>query len=434
MIITVDGPSGTGKSTLAKDLAKSIGFNHFDTGALYRSFAWFVLQNQIDPSQEERVLSLLPDFEFSIEEKEGNKQYLVCGTNCSNEIRTEQVSIAASQVATYLEVRKAFVAIQRKYAAKKNAVFEGRDMGTVVFPSAELKIYLTARPEIRAERRFHQLGSSADEKKVILEMMKQRDAMDEKREHSPLKKAKDAILIDTSDMTFDQVLQRAVDLYNQTRRKKKIFAKMHTFYRFILSLARGTLHLFYSPRVHGEENFVLGKAILACNHLSYLDPPVVAISSPEEIHFLAKKSLFDIPIFGRFIRKLNAHPVGRNAEDVSVLKRVTRLLNSDRKLLLFPEGKRSATESLQPLLSGLGFIACKTKAPIIPVYIKGTGKIWGPKRKFPKIGGKIDCFFGKPIYWETFSHMEKKQAMTAIVQTTEKRLEELQKKAASWQR
>ncbi len=324
--------------------------------------------------------------------------------------------------------------IQREYAQEKNAVFEGRDMGTVVFPDADLKIYLTARADVRAERRFHQLGSSSDDQKTLLKKMQQRDAMDEKRKHSPLKKAKDAVLLDTSDMDFDQVLQTTLELYNKTRRKKKIFPKPSLFYSFILSLTKGIFRLLYSPRVFGEHHIPLGKAIFASNHLSYLDPPFIAISSPAEIHFLAKKSLFSAPLLGWLIRRLNAHPVGRNAEDISVLKKVTQLLAKERKLLLFPEGTRSADGSLQPFLSGLGFIAYRSKSPIVPIYLSGTGKAWGMGKKFPKLSGKLDCFFGPPIYWNQFQHLEKKEAMQAIVQATEAALKELEKKALSKKR
>lgn len=430
MIITIDGPSGTGKSTLAKTLAHKLHFSYFDTGALYRSFAWFILREGISPNDKEKVIEALSRFDFHIEGKQGNKRYFVQDLECTKEIREEKVGNLASEISSYLEVRKVFLTIQRQYAQQNNIVVEGRDMGTVVFPQAEYKIFLTASPEVRAQRRFGQLGENAPAKEKILKEMKKRDEKDQKRAHSPLKKAKDAYLIDTSNLSFEQVLNRVIDLYNKVRRKKKLFKPKRPFYSFILWLVKSALHLLYRMRVKGEENVPFNATILAANHASYLDPPVVAVSSPEEIHFLGKESLFSVPILSWLIRKMNTYPVSRGVGDAKVLKKVCHLLDRDKKVLLFPEGARTQDGKLQPLMPGLGFIAYKTKAPILPIYIKGTKNIWGTERRFPKLTGKITCVMGPPIFWENFSHLEKKEAMGAIVSATEKALHELEEKVS----
>src|SRR5690242_9988056 len=151
MIIVIDGPAGTGKSTVAKSVAQKLGFTFFDTGAMYRSFAWMVNKENGDPSDLASVYRLIPRFKYEVKiDEKFERRYLVCGTDVTEAIREPQMSSAASKIGKIPEVRTAMVRIQRKFSHKCNAVFEGRDMGTVVFPNADLKIFLTAKPEVRA--------------------------------------------------------------------------------------------------------------------------------------------------------------------------------------------------------------------------------------------------------------------------------------------
>ena len=158
MIIAIDGPSGTGKSTVAKAVAQRLGFVYFDTGAMYRSFAWKSLQEQIAPTDEAGLRRLVERFRFNIQtDRTGEKHYLVNGVDVTNKIRAQEISNLSSRISIYPFVRQAMVRIQRRFGHKMNVVFEGRDMGTVVFPDAELKIFLTARSDVRAERRYQEL-------------------------------------------------------------------------------------------------------------------------------------------------------------------------------------------------------------------------------------------------------------------------------------
>jgi CMP/dCMP kinase len=208
MIITIDGPSGTGKSTIAKLLAAKLEISFFDTGALYRALAWWVAHEKID---WDSITQSLGDFSFSLTEKEGNKEYFVANTNVTKEIRTKEVTTMASKIAAVKEVRAALLPVQKEYASKGNFVFEGRDLGTVVFPNAEVKVFLTARPEIRAERRYKELLEKDPSGKItraeVLESLEKRDAQDVNREIAPLKCPEGAFVLDSSDLTIPQVVE-----------------------------------------------------------------------------------------------------------------------------------------------------------------------------------------------------------------------------------
>lgn len=423
MIITIDGPSGTGKSTVARGVAAKLGFSFFDTGAMYRSFAWKVLQEGIDPLDFEGVRALMPHFQFEVKGgKNGEKRYLVEGVDVTEAIRQPHISPAASQIAVYPEVRAALVPIQRSFGHQCDAVFEGRDMGTVVFPDADLKIFLTARPEVRARRRhkellakFPDLAQSLSFDQLLKEM-KERDETDSNRSVSPLRQAEGAILIDTSDLTAEQVINKIIKLKPP---KSKKFASMKLSYKLVYTLARWFFQLFFRLKVYGLKHFKQGSGVLVANHTSYYDPPVLSISCPEEVHFLAKEALFHVPFLGFLIKVLNTHPLSRGATDAHTFRLMIQLLQKGKKMILFPEGNRTFDGQLQPLERGLAFLILKAKVPIYPAYIEGAFNAWPRTRKVPKLFGKIRVAFGSPIHFEEFEGLEKREAEKKILQRTE---------------
>ena len=161
MIITIDGPAGTGKSTIAKAVAEKLNMTYFDTGALYRSIAWYIHQNNVSLNDQKAVEKLLETFEFNIKKENRHSRYFVGDTEVTDVIRTPQMSALASQVGAKGYVREALNPIQKTFAKTHDCIFEGRDLGTVVFPEADVKIFLSATPEIRAKRRLTQLERKA---------------------------------------------------------------------------------------------------------------------------------------------------------------------------------------------------------------------------------------------------------------------------------
>ncbi|MBO4529263.1 MAG: (d)CMP kinase [Paludibacteraceae bacterium] len=211
IIIAIDGFSSCGKSTMAKDLAKSVGYAYVDTGAMYRSVTLYCLRNNwindgvVDEEKlKEAIPSIKIDFRYN-PEKQINETYLN-DENVESEIRSLKVSNSVSIVSAIGFVRRAMVAQQQAYSVDRGVVMDGRDIGTVVFPDAELKIFLTASPEIRAQRRYDELKAKGENVSFdeVLENVKQRDFIDQNREESPLRKADDAIELDNSYMTIQE--------------------------------------------------------------------------------------------------------------------------------------------------------------------------------------------------------------------------------------
>lgn len=206
MIIAIDGPAGSGKSTVAKLLAKRLGYTYIDTGAMYRAAALKLLKLDVDLNDEEKIMNILENTEIVLNQS----QVILDGEDVSNLIRTEEIGNIASIIARYPKVRKWMVSKQRDLGLKsKNVVIEGRDAGTKIFPDADLKIFMTASPEIRAKRRVDQLkekGFIVDYNHILQKII-ERDKLDYERKESPLRPTEDYIIIDTTDKTIEEVIE-----------------------------------------------------------------------------------------------------------------------------------------------------------------------------------------------------------------------------------
>ena len=214
MNIAIDGPAGAGKSTIAKRVAKELGFIYVDTGAMYRAMALYILRHGVNEKEESAVAAVCDRIDVALRYVDGNQMVLLCGEDVSTEIRKEEVGNMASNTSAQPAVRTKLVELQQALAAKSDVIMDGRDIGTVVLPNAQVKIYLTASSMVRARRRYDELtakGETCDLEKIRQDI-EDRDYRDMHRETSPLKQADDAVLVDTSDMTIEQVIDRIVEL------------------------------------------------------------------------------------------------------------------------------------------------------------------------------------------------------------------------------
>ncbi len=215
--VAVDGPAGAGKSSISKIVAKKLGYLYIDTGAMYRSVTWAVLHNHIDVNNQKAVEALLPDLDLTMEASDDSCKVFIAGQDVTDFIRTPQVNNAVSIVASYKGVRQYLVERQRLMAETGGVILDGRDIGSVVLPNAELKIYLTASVEARAMRRYLEVKGTVNEQTLedIKDSVMQRDDMDKNRKESPLIQVEDAVLVDSSEMTFDETVEHILHLVQE---------------------------------------------------------------------------------------------------------------------------------------------------------------------------------------------------------------------------
>lgn len=226
IIVAIDGYSSTGKSTVAKRLAKSLGYLYVDTGAMYRAVTLFALENKFIGSDAEDFVGLksqLAELEVTFKRDKDTQQFQIHlnGVNVEEKIRTLEVSQYVSKIAAISEIREKLVEQQQLMGKNKGLVMDGRDIGTVVFPNAELKLFMTASPEKRAQRRYKELLDRGEKVTYdqVLKNVQERDFLDSTRENSPLRKAKDAVVFDNSDMGLDEQFERMFDLANRVINK-----------------------------------------------------------------------------------------------------------------------------------------------------------------------------------------------------------------------
>ncbi len=212
--IAVDGPAGAGKSTIAKAVAKKLGLVYIDTGAMYRAMALFMLRERIPAGDAAAVGRCCERAEITIRSADGAQEVFLNGENVTSLLRTEEAGNMASVISTYRPVREKLVELQKRLAAQQDCIMDGRDIGTCVLPNAQVKIYLTADSKVRAKRRFDELaakGVQGDFDKILSDI-EERDYRDMHREHSPLMRAQDAILVDSSDMDIAEVIRTMIGI------------------------------------------------------------------------------------------------------------------------------------------------------------------------------------------------------------------------------
>ena len=274
--IAIDGPAGAGKSTIAKKLAADLGYVYVDTGAMYRAMAYYFLQNGIDAKDEKAIADACPNVDVTIQYVNGEQQVILNGENVNAVIRKEEVGNMASATSVYPVVRTKLVELQRQLASKENVIMDGRDIGTVVLPNANVKIYLTASSAVRAKRRFDELTAKgvecdidAIEKDII-----DRDYRDMHRETSPLRQAEDAVLLDSSNLDIDGVVFTMYDsrtnLSTQVVENVKSHLNQHVYETMIprnIRLAEAPSYgqpiNLYDPKSAGAESYMaLAKEVI----------------------------------------------------------------------------------------------------------------------------------------------------------------------------
>lgn len=211
--VAIDGPSGAGKSSISREVARRLGFIYVDTGAMYRAAAVFIMQRRIDPDDAQKIGSVLPMMDIELRYEDGEQKIYLCGENVSRVIRTREVTRCVPIVSAHPKLRQYLSDMQQEIAQNNNIIMDGRDIGTVVLPNADVKIFLTASPEVRAKRRYNEMlenGMNATYDDVLADII-ERDYYDEHKPISPLRPARDSILIDTSEIDYEHSVQLVID-------------------------------------------------------------------------------------------------------------------------------------------------------------------------------------------------------------------------------
>ena len=374
--VAIDGPGGAGKSSVAKAVARELGIIYVDTGALYRNIGLYILNAGIDPKDTEAVIAKLDSIKLELKFEGGKQIILLCGEDMGDKIRTPEVSMAASAVSAIPEVREFLLNMQRDTAKKNSVIMDGRDIGTVILPDAEVKIFLTASPEARAKRRHKELvqrGSDITYEQVYAEMV-ERDTNDSTRAVAPCVQAKDAVLLDNSNLTEAQTAKKVIALIKKAQKKQtnRVYSAvkfcLHRFFRFFLNI-----------KVHGIENVPKDGSILLCsNHVAAVDVFVIAAVCPRQINFIAKKELFSIPVLGSLITAAGAIKLDRGGKDVGAIKKAIAKLDEGRAVAIVPQGHRypGVDPSTTPVRNGAAMIAYRSGSDVLPVCIglKKNGK------------------------------------------------------------
>jgi cytidylate kinase len=389
LVVAIDGPAGSGKSTTARLVSAALGLRHIDTGAMYRAVAYLALDMGVDPEDESGCGAIAETIRLRFESAPDGGQTVFAGDeDVTAAIRTPEVTRAVSPVSAHAQVRRALVLQQRRLAGSGGAVLEGRDIGTVVLTGADVKIYLVASARVRAERRkkeLDQAGAGLTLDQVEKDILR-RDEYDSSRAVSPLRKAVGAVEVDTSAITIDEQVARIAAIARETAgrlaqlrpvARRNAYRKFRPHYRFGVYLLLFVLKLVFGLRVHRNLNVDYDENyIFACNHLSNADPPTVGSTFQREVYFLAKSALFTNPLFGRLIRAYNALPIRRGVFDRDAMARALELLGEGRSLLIFPEGSRASGEALGRPKSGVGYLAIKSGVAVLPVYVSGTNRLF----------------------------------------------------------
>jgi len=382
VVVAIDGPAGSGKSTTAKGVARRFGLLYIDSGAMYRALTLAALDNTIDPDSGSDLAALLQGARLELRAGDRGTTVVWNGRDVSQAIRSPEVDHAVSRVASHAEVRRDMVERQRQLGRRGGVVMEGRDIGSVVFPLASTKIYLDATLEARVERRLRQYRTQGREvdRATIERELAERDRQDREREESPLTISPDAQVLDTSAWTLEQQLERAADAcclnpYLDSlvdRDREGAWHACPPKYRFAYAVFQAIARFFGLRQIGNAGRAVPAGVILACNHVHWWDPPIIGATFWRyPVMTLAKEELFVWPL-GLFFRWIDVIPIRRRGYDRAAFATARRSLEAGGNVFIFPEGTRRAVGRPGPVKNGLGILAQETAADIQPMFIRGT--------------------------------------------------------------
>ena len=416
-IVAIDGPAGTGKGTVTEILSKKFKLVNIDTGATYRCVTLDMINKGVKLEELDKINEILENIQIELK-RENNKQVvLLNGEDVTEKIRSKEVSELVSQVSSIKEVRLSMVKLQRKMAEGKNVIMEGRDIGTYVFPGADVKIYLDADVEERAKRRLLQNKEKGIKMTYaeILENIKKRDENDRSKKIGALKVAKDAEVVDSTQMSINQVVREISEIIRNKKAKMKLEKKIYKvrkengWKKFVRKIVKGFLSFVYRiafrVKISGDVPKE-GAYILCCNHINYFDAAAIVLFNKRKVNFVAKEDLFEYEALRWLGHLFDAIPIKRDMQDIEAMKRCLKVLKNGELLGIFPEGTRKGMEKNVKAKNGAAFMAIKSKAKVIPIGIHGTFKPFS----------KVYVNYGQPIDLSQYDKEQLDEATDKIMQ------------------
>ena len=449
LVVALDGPASSGKSSVGAAAAVDLGYRFCDTGLLYRAITWLALRREIDPDAPgaaEALVALVPEVKL-LDVGDGRLAHVaIDGVDETVEVHVPEVDVAVSAVSRVPELRAALLERQRAIAADGRIIMAGRDIGTVVLPDADLKLFLDASIEERARRRRLERGVAAQSGEAIeiLTELRRRDRMDSTRPVAPLRTAPDAIVIrsdgntlaTTVGLVIDEIRKREAEVAVERAaaereaaereaarpappssspptpsapkarrppaRPTRIVGDINWFRALSGGILRLLARLILRVRFEGDLATVPnGAMIVAGNHASSADPVFIGAflnaRLGRAVNWLGKRELVETPVVGPFMRMVPIHPVSREGADLDAFHTAVRILESGNILAIFPEGTRSRDGTLQPVREGAGVLAIHSGAPVMPVAVIDSDLAWPKGRLLPRFGRHVTVRWGKPF-------------------------------------
>lgn len=422
LVVALDGPASAGKSTVGEAAARALGYRFCDTGLLYRALTWLALERGVAIDDDAALVALVPEIELVDDGSGRFAQVRVGGRDVTALVRDDRVERAVSDVARRPAVRAALLERQRALAAEGRIIMAGRDIGTVVLPDADCKLYLDASVEERARRRAAERGIAPDsaEAAAILTDLRRRDEIDRGRAVAPLRIPPDATVLTTDGRRFEETVAAVVAAIREAEARRAADrsrpragsgdpsadpaspSELTALIRLGALGARILARILARIRIEGDPSSLprRGPLVLAANHLSNLDGVVIGgwltPALGRRIHWLAKKEMLAWPLAGRLLAMSSFHPVDRGSGDVEAFRLAHRILEAGNVLFVFPEGTRSRTGALGRAQDGLAALALRTDPVIVPLAIWGTERVW-PRGRLPRPGGQVVLRIGSPF-------------------------------------
>jgi cytidylate kinase len=432
LIVSLDGPASSGKSSVGAAAAARLGYRFCDTGLLYRAVTWLALRHEIWPEDSVGLVRLVDEVRLVADDGGRLRHVTVDGVDVTEAVHSPDVDALVSAVSRVPDVRAALLARQRRIAESGRIIMAGRDIGTVVLPDADLKLYLDASLHERALRRAQEreLDPASHQAREVLHELRRRDTIDSTRPVAPLRIPQGALVLHTDGNTFEETVElvvRAVQATeatagdsgqrrptpagSQSRALAKrsapkptpIAARNGPVRTIGMLVFRGIARAIVRIRIEGDLASIprTGPLIVAANHASSADPVLIGAFLPKTLgrplNWLGKRELVEMPLVGWFMRQVPIHPVDRATADLEAFRVAMRILESGNILAVFPEGTRSEDGILQAAKDGAAVLALRSGAPVLPVAVGDSDLMWPKHTRLPRPGRTVTVRYGRPF-------------------------------------